>query len=131
MKKSKVGKLVESLRASLEEGEAFGPEGTPVSKVAREAEAGTLGAENPSDIADAVLSYLGDIVDSLMENFEVDEEEAFDFLFEIAAAMAEDGALPEMPEEDDDEGMAEWLGAAKTAGFAQEVLAAAAEMAEG
>jgi len=94
-------------------------------------EAGDLGAANLSVAAERVDAFLTDVVESLMAEYEIDEEEAFDFVVSIADAMAESGEMPEMPAEDDEDDLqSEWLGAATTSGFASVVLEIAAESAE-
>jgi hypothetical protein len=94
-------------------------------------EAGDLGAVNLSVAAERVDAFLTDVVESLMAEYDVDEEDAFDFVVSVADAMAEAGELPEMPAEDDEDDLqSEWLGAATTSGFAAVVLEVAAESSE-
>jgi len=96
-----------------------------------EGEAGDLGAVNADVASERVDAYLTTIVDSLMDEYEIDEDDAFDFVTSVAEAMAEAGDLPELPGEDDEDDMqSAWLGAATTAGFQATVLEVAAESAE-
>lgn len=95
-----------------------------------EGEAGDLGAVNMGVAAERVDAYLTDIVDSLVAEYEVDDEEAFEFVISVADEMAASGDLPELPSEDDeDDAQSEWLGAATTVGFAAVVMEVAAEAA--
>jgi len=79
------------------------------------------GAEDAFDL------FLAGILDSLLAEYDSDEEEALDFVFGLADEMAEAGKLPFIPESDD--GLPEWIAAAQAAGFAQAVMDAAAESA--
>lgn len=88
---------------------------------------GEFGAMNDDPAADRLDAYLWDIVDSLTTAYEVDEEDALDFVLGVAEDMAADGTLPDMPDEDSPaEAQAAWLGVASTSGFGNLVLQAAA-----
>lgn len=97
---------------------------------AREAEAGAGGAVNPSDVGDTLDIYLSDIASILEIEYDMDDEDALQFVFSAADEMADEGLLPEMPEDEaEDEEIALWLGTAKTARFGSYVVAKAREMA--
>jgi hypothetical protein len=125
---TKINKLLTEIRHGMDEEEAFGPEGTEPTNAAQDAKAGDLEAGNPSTVDDDIIAYIDGIVASMLELYEMTEDEAYDFISEVAAAMADAGMLPETPEEDDPNAIkAEWLGTAKTIGFAAEVMSAAEE----
>jgi hypothetical protein len=125
--------LLEQMRTQLKaraEGDdaAWGPDSSPSGP---EGEPGTLGAENETDVWQAFDMYIGDMVDDLMEDFELNEDDALDFIFEIAEAAAAEGKIPEIPMDDNDaDSVAAWLGAAGSAGFERMVLDAAAAEAD-
>jgi len=104
---------------------AWGPEAVdqPDSSTAKNAFAGDGGAENPTDVNDALNMYLVNIVDRLMDEFEMGEDEAADFIFSCADELAEDGDLPPMPEDGAaDQEVSVWMGKAHTLGFIGYVL---------
>lgn len=92
--------------------------------------AGELDALNDTTIADDVDAYFNEMIDQLTANYDVSDDEAMDFIFDVADEMAEEGLLPEMPDDDDDEALAAWLGTAKTAALHIHVAEAARESAE-
>lgn len=95
-----------------------------------EAEGGDLGASNPSDALDAFEAYIGGIADGLMAEYEIDEDDAVDFVLDIADDMADAGMLAELPDVEDSKALALWIGQAQSVGFGVEVMAAADEDAE-
>lgn len=123
MKASISEKLVE-IRKRLTEADdaAWGPD-SEVSGDAAEGEAGEGGAENVSDVGDVFDAYVLSIVGSILDEYEMDEEEAVSVFFDVAASLEEDGSLPEIPDEGDEQATAEWVGAAKMMGFGDLVLA--------
>lgn len=127
--------LLEQMRTQLKvqaeggEDAAWGPDSAPEGP---EGEPGTSGAENEPDVWQAFDMYIGDMVDDLMEEYELDEDGALDFIFSIADEATEAGKLPEIPMDDNDEkAVAAWLGMAGSAGFERMVLDAASEASEG
>jgi hypothetical protein len=93
--------------------------------------AGELEAENVSEANEKVDTYLLDCVEALMGEYDIEEEDAWDFVFSVADMAAEEGLLPELPEEEDtDEALINWLGKAGTVGFKALVLQAAGDQAE-
>lgn len=118
------------LKAEAEGGEeAWGPDSD--ARGPGVGEPGESGAENEPDVWAAFDMYIGDIVDDLTEKYELDEDEALDFVFTIADDAVEDGLLPEIPDENaDEQAVAVWLGKAGSAGFERMVLDAAIEASE-
>lgn len=102
--------------------EAWGPDSETEGEAAQSA-AGEGEAENVSDINDTFDAYVFSIVDSVLEEYEADEEAILDIVFDVAASLAEDGSLPEIPEESELQATAEWLGKAKSMGFGDLVMA--------
>lgn len=121
----------EHLRAQLAEGEeAWGPDSDAQGDTSGGAP-GSTGATNASNVWDAFDLYIGDMVDDLLEEFDLTEEEAIDFVFGVADDLSADGKMPEIPsEEDDEQAVAKWLGVAGSMGFERMVLDAADEAAE-
>ena len=98
---------------------------------AEEAEPGELEAENPSDVWEAMESYLNDILDALTADYELSDGDALDFVFSVADELSEAGKLPEFPDDSADEDtVADWMGKAQTMGFQQAVMKAAEAAAE-
>lgn len=128
--------LLEQMRTQLKteaesDGEeAWGPESEP--EDTDDGEPGEGGAENENNVSDAFDMYISDMVDDLMEKYELDEDGALDFVFSTADDLAAEGKLPEIPsEEDDAKGLAVWLGKAGSLGFERMVLDAALAASEG
>ena len=93
--------------------------------------AGELGAENMSEANEKVDTYLLDCVNAMMDEYEVEEGDAWDFVFSVADMASEEGLLPELPEETaSDADLINWLGKAGTIGFKALVLQAASDAAE-
>lgn len=109
-----VSKLRESL-AEAEEAESFSHD---------DSEAGEGEAENISDVNDALDDYILSIADSLLDEYDIDADEAVDFVFDVVASLEEEGTLPPLPDESEEVAVAEWLGKATTMGFGELVLAA-------
>lgn len=95
-----------------------------------DAEGGDLGAVNPSDGLEAFEDFISGIVDGLLAEYEIDEDDAVDFVLDMADEMAEAGLLAPLPDTDDSKALALWIGQATTAGFGLEVMKAADEMAD-
>lgn len=120
-----IASKLEALRKRLsEQEEAWGPD-SEVETDHETGEAGEGGAENVSDINDTLIDYMLSIAGSVYENFDVDEDEAIDFVYDVADQLGEDGTLPFIPEEDDLAGTATWLGTAKMMGFGELVFSLA------
>jgi len=118
-----VSQHLSAIRKALGEAEAI----EPISSEA-DPQPGEFGAPNADPIVDRVDAYLWDIVDSLTTAYEVDEDDALDFVLGVADDMAAEGSLPELPDENAPTSLqAEWLGVASTSGFGNMVLQAAAE----
>jgi hypothetical protein len=94
------------------------------------AEPGELGAQNPDDVLNAFVAYVGGIADALLAEYEMSDDEAIDFVFGVAADMAAEGLLAPLPEGDDPDSLSLWMGQASTAGLAVVVMKAAEDSAE-
>ena len=116
---------LEALRKRLsEQDEAWGPDSN-IETDHEAGEAGEGGAENVSDINDTLIDYMLNLAGSVTDSYDVDEDEAIDFVFDVADQLGEEGSLPFIPDETDLAGTAAWLGTAKTMGFGDMVLAIA------
>jgi hypothetical protein len=124
-----IAQKLESIRKRLTENdEAWGP-GSDPSAVTQHAKgsAGEGGAENVSDVNDVFLNYMLSIAMNVASTFDVPEDDAIDYVFDSADAVAEEGSLPFIPEEDDLAGTAEWIGKATSIVFEDMVMAMAEE----
>lgn len=118
-----------AIRTHLEEA-AWGPEAATQTRD-QQASAGELDAVNDTTISDDVDAYFNEMIDQLLQAYDTTEDEAIEFVFDVADEMAEEGLIPAVPDEDaDDEELALWLGQAKTAGLHIHVSEAANESAE-
>lgn len=115
-------RLEATVKRMTEGDEAWGPEAAADTEA--EAEAGEGGADNAPAGVDAFDNYVLSIVASILDEYEMDEEEALDYVFYVADGLAEDGDLPPIPEDEDPQTNAEWLGKAQTMLFGELVLAA-------
>lgn len=89
-------------------------------------EPGSGKADNIVDANDAIDKYLADIVDQLVLSYDMDADEAFDFVFDMADSASSEEHLPALPGEDaDPEELMMWLGKANTMGFGAKVISAA------
>lgn len=107
-------------RMELKMEAAWGPESVSSSVATDTAKPGTLGAINPSDADDAFNAYINNIVDQLVSNFDMDDDEAIDYVFSCADELT---TLPSIP----DEGVpaievSTWLGTANSVEFGGYVL---------
>lgn len=128
---AKISEKLAQIRSALSEGdEAWGPDSVTPNEAADEAEAGDGGAENESDVNDTFYAYLDRLVAGILDEYEMSEDEAVDYVFMVAEDLAADGTLPEIPSEEDDLATAEWLGKAKSVMFAELVMAALESEAE-
>jgi len=94
-----------------------------------DAEAGVGGAVNPSDASDTLDLYLSGISDLVSLEYGKNSNEAMNFVFSAASALASQGLVPAMPSDSaDPEEIAIWLGKAKTCQFGHHVLSRAREM---
>jgi len=118
-------KLEEIRQRLMDEGEeAWGPHSAQDTDHAG-GEPGEGGATNVSDINDVFTEFMLSIAASLEETFGLDEDDAIEYVFDAADAIAEEGSLPFIPDEEDLAETAEWLGKAKSMGFGDLVLAMA------
>lgn len=75
-------------------------------------------ASNENDIQDAVDFYLNNVSQALVDEFGIDEEEAFNYVEQAADELSDEGMVPPLPSaEDSDSQAALWLGAAKSIGL--------------
>ena len=109
--------------------EAYGPEGVD-SVNDTGSEAGEGGADNKSPVDGLVDEFIASLVDTMLENYDVQEEDAFDFAFGVFDDLAADGTLPELPDYGDEKTAALWLAKAKGMNVVGLVLAAAEAAAE-
>lgn len=132
---TRINSVLEDIRTTLEaEGDdavAHGP-AVPADvggATNKDAEAGTGGAANPSDVNSTLDLYLSEIADLLTLEYGKNENEAMSFVFSAASSLSGDGVIPPMPNDNapDDE-VAAWLGKAKSVQFAHHVLQRAQQM---
>lgn len=91
-------------------------------------EGGTLGAYNKTPVQDELDGFLLDIKDGLVQHYEIEPDEALDYVFDTADELAANEELPAFPDDDaPDEDVVAWLNAAKSMGFAQYVADSAEE----
>lgn len=95
-----------------------------------DAAGGDLGAVNPSDVLDAFDAFIGGIADALLAEFDMSDDDAIDFVFEVVDAMVEEDLLSPIPDEADIQALAAWIGKAESAGLGAHVMQAAEELAE-
>jgi len=119
-----INDLLTAIRGKLEEGaEASGPSGTKPGKHATGGSAGSFQADNVIDTEDALEAYVVEILSNLLDLYELDEDDAMEFIFDVADALVDEDLLPPFPEDDDsDKAKAAWLGTAKTIGFGAIVM---------
>lgn len=103
--------------------EAWGPDSD--NDAAIHGKPGESGAENENNIWDAFDAYISDLIDDLMEKYDVDEDDALEFIFQTADDLTDEGLMTPIPSEDDPQAVAMWLGRAGTVGFERQVLDAA------
>jgi hypothetical protein len=120
--------VLEDVRRTLdfEMSEAESP-ATPESQVIGDnshldGSAGVGGADNIQDANDAVDKFIADIVAQLVLSAGMEEDEAFDFVFDFLDSMDEKH-LSTLPDDDaDPEELALWLGKATTLGISAKIL---------
>lgn len=80
--------------------------------------------EVKENLEDEFDDYMDSVLGAVLDAYEdEDEESAVDYILEIADELAEEGILPPFPDEDStSEEVAEWVGAAQSAGFAGMVI---------
>jgi hypothetical protein len=125
----KLDLLRKKILSEQEGEEAYGPEGVD-SVNANGSSAGEGGADNKSPADGLVDEYIASLIDTMMENYDVQEEDAFDFAFGVFDDLAADGTLPELPAYGDDKGSSLWLAKAKGMDVVGLVMAAAEAAAE-
>lgn len=104
---------------------AWGPEAVdqPPGTSADTASAGEGGADNPTDVNDALDMYLCSIADRLEDEFDLNDDKAFDFIFQCSDELADGGDMPPLPEDGaPDQDVSLWMGKANTIGFTGYVL---------
>lgn len=86
--------------------------------------------ENSADPNITIDLYLKEIVDALLEDYEIAEEDAFEFVLDAADAISEEGVMPPLPSQEASyEELVAWYGHATTQGFKSLVLKLAKEQA--
>ena len=90
----------------------------------------TADNDTGEDVLDDFDGFIGAIADSLLAEFDLSEDDAIDYVFDVADEMAAAGTIPPLPSDDDPQTLAVWMGKAKSAGLAQEVMKAAEADAE-
>ena len=67
--------------------------------------------------------YMDSVLGAVLDEYDVDEDDAVDYIIEIADELADDGLLPYFPDEDStSEEITDWVAAAQSAGFAGLVI---------
>jgi len=128
---TQVNKVLSQLRNYLSEEAAWGPDSEVDETQVSAGEPGELGAQNYATTEDKVDALFAEIIDAMMLEYEVDEETVLEFIFQVAMDAAEEGILPEFPEDDAPESdLLDWYGKAVGVSFKSMVLDAAAESAE-
>lgn len=82
---------------------------------------------------DSVVAYLEGLVASLLAEYDMSEEDAWDAVFACADSLASEGVLMALPEEDDedyDTKLTQWLAQAQTVAFGASVGEFVASQAE-
>ena len=75
-------------------------------------------ATNETDIQDAVDFYLNNVCQALVDEFGIEEEQAYDYVEKAADELSDEGMVPPLPTPDDGDAQAAlWLGAAKSIGL--------------
>lgn len=123
-----INTVLETIRRQLAQTEATGPAipGVSSDDTHLAGEPGSGGADNISDIEDAFDMYISDIVDIIMFETDMADSQATDFVFYMADHLASQGLLPPLPEDESEEQeLADWMGKAKSVGFATQVFKAA------
>jgi hypothetical protein len=122
-----VNAVMTKIRTRLQEESdavAWGPDMTQMAPTNHSKGApGDGGAENETDIPDALDRYLGGIAQNLIDNYGMSETSAFAKITSTARSLASAGTLPSMPSDSsDDQEIAEWMGKAASIAFAQHVF---------
>lgn len=119
-----INRVLDEIRHSLNEEDvtAYGPESQREPTRHAKGKPGEGGAENETNVIDALDAYLGSLADRL-QNIGKSESEAWSIIRGAASKMASDGTLPSLPSDSSsDDDIALWLGKAGTVGFAQAVF---------
>lgn len=110
---------------------AYGPIGSGSGDSVDDAEAGSGGAVNPSNVSDTLDLYLSEIADLLTIEYGKSEDESLNFVFSAASTLAREGVIPPIPSDNaPEQEIAVWLGKAKSVQFASHVMQRAREMAK-
>ncbi len=114
----KLNRVLSEIRQLMEQ-EAWGPSLPPSSQSDfQDAKAGTGEANNEINIQDAIDFYLNNLCQALVDEFGIEENEAYDYVESAADEMEGDGMIPPMPSPDSsDSEAALWLGVVKSVGF--------------
>lgn len=133
----RINAVLKNIRLTLEQegaDDAYGPGITAAvgGKSTKDAEAGSGGAVNPSNVSDTLDIYVTDIADLISLEYDQPPEKAMTFVFSAADALAKDGVIPELPDDDaPPEEIALWLGKAKSVQFSNHVMQRARDMLSG
>jgi hypothetical protein len=77
-------------------------------------------------VSDEMGEYIDEIIDLLLADYDVTDDEAWEFISSVIADFESEEALPAYPEEEaSDEEIQAWLDAAKEVGLADAVMSAA------
>ena len=117
------------IRAGLAEEEAaWGPDSEQDDVAHLDGAAGVGGATNIADIEDALDGYLTGIANALVAEYDISEDDAYDFIFYAAETAEALGLLPAFPDDDAADGeYASWYGKAGSVKFDAMVMNLAAK----
>lgn len=102
---------------------AWGPESRTDATNLSTSKPGEGGAENATDIPDALDKYISGIAGQLVAHYGKTKDGALSAIMKTARGLATDGTLPSLPSDSaDDSEIALWLGKAASIGFAQLVF---------
>lgn len=119
-----INSVLDTMRKRLvAENVAWGPESRTDPTNLSTSKPGEGGAENATDIPDALDKYLAGIAGQLVAHYGKSKDGALSAIMKTARSLASDGTLPSMPSDSaDDAEIALWLGKAASIGFAQLVF---------
>lgn len=91
-----------------------------------DSEGGEGGAENVSDIEDKFNAFMNDVVDAVLDRYDVKDDDAIALVFDVIDSAVEDEELPDFPDDDaSEQEVGVFLGAAQALGLKGMVLQAA------
>jgi hypothetical protein len=121
-----LGKIRKELEEEEGDGAAWGPDSEQPMDGHLSGMPGVGGAMNVSDVSDALDKYLSDMTERLMQKYDLSEDEAADFVLEVADNLASVGMLADFPDEDAPaEEVATWYAKAGSIKFDAMVMTAA------